>query len=255
MKKLLKIFGVLIVLLIVGVVCVFFFLGTIVKRGVEKVGPRVTKTEVKLDGATLSLFSGSGELKGFVVGNPEGFKSPSIIRVGTMGVQVVPKSVMSDKVVVHSVKVIAPEITLEGDLSGNNLSKLLENIKGSSEKDKQATTKQEKSSQKKLQVDDFLITGAKVQATMGVLGNTASGTVTVPDIHLTKLGEGENGITAAELSEKIVSALLQQTLQAVATQSGNLGKVLSGSIKGGGTGAVQNIENLTKGVGDLFKKK
>src|SRR5215216_3176120 len=158
MKKIIKILGGLIVLVIIAVVCVFFFLGTIVKSGVEKAGPRVTKTSVKLDSATLSLFSGSGELKGFVVANPEGFKSPSIINVGTMAVQVEPRSVMSDKVVVHSVKVIAPEITLEGDLTGNNLSKLLDNIKGSSEKDKRATKKEEKSSQKKLQVDDFLIT-------------------------------------------------------------------------------------------------
>ena len=104
-------------------------------------------------------------------------------------------------------------------------------------------------------MDDFLITGAKVQANVSMLGGAASGTVIVPDIHLMSLGQGENGITAAELSEKIVAALLQQTLQAVATQSGNLGKVLSGGIKSGGTGAVQNIENVTKGVGDLFKKK
>jgi uncharacterized protein involved in outer membrane biogenesis len=254
MKKMIKILGVLIVLVIVAVVGVFFFLGTIVKSGVEKAGPRVTKTDVKLNSASLSLFSGSGELKGFVVGNPEGFKSPSIIKVGTMSVQVEPKSVMSDKVVIHSVKVVAPEITLEGDLSGNNLSKLLDNIKGSSEKDKQTTKKEEKSSQKKLQVDDFLISGAKVQATTSLLGG-ASGAVTIPDIHLSNLGQGENGITAAELAEKVVSVLLQNTLQAVTQQAGNVGKVLTEGIKGGGTGAVQNIEKATKGIGDIFKKK
>ena len=247
MKKIIKIIGVLVALLIVGVICVFFFLGSIVKKGVEKVGPRVTKTEVKLDGATLSLFSGSGELKGFLIGNPEGFKSPSAIKVGSVGLQVQPGSVMSDKVVVRSVKVIAPEITLEGDLSGNNLSKLLDNIKGSADKDKQATTKDEKSSKKKLQVDDFLISGAKVQATTSLLGG-ASGSITVPDIHLTNLGQGENGITAAELSEKVFSELVKSTLQAVAEKGANLGKFA-------GTNAVQGVERATKGIGDFFKKK
>src|SRR6185503_5941002 len=216
MKKVIKIIGILIALVIVAVVCVFFFLGTIVKKGVEKAGPRVTKTEVKLDGATLSLFSGSGELKGFLVGNPEGFKSPAAIKVGSTAVQVQPGSVMSDKVVVHSVKVLAPEITFEVNLSGNNLSKLLDNIKGSAEKDKQATTKEEKSSSKKLQVDDFLITGAKVQGSAAVLGAGWSGSVTIPDIHLTNLGQGENGITAAELSEKVFAVLVENALKAVA---------------------------------------
>jgi hypothetical protein len=254
MKKIIKILGVLIVLLVVAVVSVFFFLGSIVKSGVEKVGPRVTKTDVKLDGATLSLFSGSGELKGFVVANPEGFKSPSIIKVGSMGLEVQPGSVMSDKIVVRSVKVVSPEITLEGDLTGNNLSKLLDNIKGSSEKDKQATNKEEKSSQKKLQVDDFLISGAKVQATTSLLGG-GSGEITIPDIHLTNLGQGENGITAAELSEKVVGALLEATLQALTQQGGKLGRAVTEGLKGGGTNAAQNIEGITKGVGDLFKKK
>ena len=216
MKKVIKIIGVLIALAVVGVICVFFFLGSIVKKGVETVGPKVTKTEVKLDGATLSLFSGSGELKGFLVGNPEGFKSPAAIKVGSTAVQVQPGSVMSSKVVVRSVKLVAPEITLEATLSGNNLTKLLDNIKGSAEKDKQATTKKEQSSSKKLQVDDFLITGAKVQGSaMGW-----SGTVPIPDIHLTNLGQGENGITAAELSEKVFAELVQSTLKAVAEKGG-----------------------------------
>src|SRR3954466_3164787 len=119
MKTLLKIVVGLVVLLILALVAGYFFLGTIVKSGVEKVGPRVTKTDVKLKGATLSVFSGSGELKGFVVGNPEGYKSPSAIQVGSMAVSVQPGSVMSDKIVVHSIKMVAPEITFEGTLGGN----------------------------------------------------------------------------------------------------------------------------------------
>src|SRR5436190_11097941 len=99
MKKVLKIIIALFVLLIVAVICVFFFLGGIVKKGVEKVGPRVTKTPVTLDAAVLSLFSGSGELKGFVVANPEGFKSSNAVQVGSVAVQVVPRSVLSDKVI------------------------------------------------------------------------------------------------------------------------------------------------------------
>src|SRR2546428_4088038 len=127
---------VLVVLVIAAVLAALYFLGTIVKKGVESAGPNITKTTVKLDGAKLSIFSGSGELKGFLVGNPEGFNSPSAVRVGSVGVDVQPGSVFSDKVVVRSVKVLAPEITFEGTLGGNNLSKLLANIRGTEEKDK-----------------------------------------------------------------------------------------------------------------------
>jgi len=254
MKTLFKVVAVLIILLLLVLAGSLYFLGTIVKTGVEKAGPKVTKTDVKLSSAKLSIFSGSGELKNFVIANPEGYKTPEAIKVGSVALSVQPRSVMSDKVVVHSVKVLAPEITFEGNLGGNNLNKLLDNIKGTSEKDKQATTKEERSSQKKLQVDDFLITGAKVHLATSLLGDR-SATLSIPEIHLTNLGQGSDGITAAQLAEKVFGELVQSTLAAVTQQVGNLGKGATDMLKGATTNAVPNVDKITKGVGDLFKKK
>jgi hypothetical protein len=63
MKKRLPIILVICVALVVVVaVAGFLFLGTIVKTGVEKVGPMITKVPITLDGATISVFSGSGQL-------------------------------------------------------------------------------------------------------------------------------------------------------------------------------------------------
>ncbi len=127
MKKLIvRVAVVLAVLLIVAVVASFFFLGAIVKKGVETVGPQITKTELKLDGAGLSILSGSGTLKGLFIGNPAGFKTESAIKVGAVSLGVKPGSIFSDKIHVTQVNVKAPEITFEGSLAGNNLSKLLE---------------------------------------------------------------------------------------------------------------------------------
>src|SRR2546429_3768049 len=138
MKKLIiRVVVVLLVLLVVAVGASIYFLGSIVKKGVETVGPQITGTEIKLDSATLSLLSGSGKLKGLLVGNPEGFKTESAIKVGSVSVGVVAGSVFSDKVHVKEVRVEAPEITFEGGLKGNNLSRLLDNVQaatGGSEK-------------------------------------------------------------------------------------------------------------------------
>src|SRR5205807_2960899 len=99
MKKLIvRMVLVLVVLLIVAVGVSIYFLGSIVKKGVETVGPQITKTEIRLDSATLSLLSGSGKLNGLFVGNPQGFKTESAIKVGSVRVAVAPASVFSDKV-------------------------------------------------------------------------------------------------------------------------------------------------------------
>src|SRR6187549_3776815 len=115
MKKLIiRILIGLVILLILAVVAVGLFLDGAVKKGVETVGPMLTKVDVKLDSVSLSILFGSGKIKGLVVGNPEGFKTPNAIKMGTARVSIAPGSVFSDKIVVKSIRVEAPEITYEG---------------------------------------------------------------------------------------------------------------------------------------------
>src|SRR5882762_2957092 len=89
---------VLIVLVLLAVLATHLFLDTAVKRGVETVGPKLTKTDVKLNSISLSLLSGSGKIKGFVLGNPQGFKTAAAINVGSASFAVEPRSLFGDKV-------------------------------------------------------------------------------------------------------------------------------------------------------------
>lgn len=243
MKKLIvRIVLVLVILLVLVAVGSFFFLGTIVKSGVEKVGPRVAKVPVKLDSATISLFSGSGTLKGFVIGNPEGYKTPEAMKLGSVSLSIAPGSVLKEKKHIRSIKVEGPEITYETDLKGSNLGKLLDNVGGSAEQDKKAPTKDQQTSKTKLQVDEFILTGAKVHVNASMLG---SGTVPLPEIRLKDLGQGPEGITPAELSKKVLAVILDETVKAVAANTLKLkegGKAL-------GTGAIDEVK---KGAGSLL---
>ena len=54
---------VLLVLMVVAVVVVGFFLGTIVKTGMETVGPKITQVSIKVDAVNLSLLTGSARSK------------------------------------------------------------------------------------------------------------------------------------------------------------------------------------------------
>jgi len=110
---------------------------------------------------------------------------------------VAPRSVFSDKVHVKEVRVESPEITFEGGLKGNNLSRLLDNVQAATgSSDKPGATAKEKSSSKKLQVDDFVLSGGKINLSVdaGPLGGK-SATVLLPEIRLTNLGSGPDGIT------------------------------------------------------------
>jgi hypothetical protein len=249
MKKLIvRIFLGLVILLVLVVLGSLVFLGPIVKRGVEKVGPMVTKTSVKLDSATLSLLGGSGTLKGLVIGNPEGYKTPEAMKLGSVSLSIAPGSVLKEKKHIRSIKVEGPEITYETDLKGSNLGKLLDNVGGSAEQDKKAPTKDQQTTKTKLQVDEFVLTGAKVHVNASMLG---SGTVPLPEIRLKDLGQGPDGITPAELSKKVLSAILDETVKAVAANAMKLkegGKAL-------GTGAIDEVKKGAGGLLDSLKKK
>ena len=249
MKKLIvRIVLGLIILLVLVVAGSLLFLGPIVKRGVEKVGPMVTKTSVKLDSATLSLLGGSGTLKGFVIGNPEGYKTPEAMKLGSVSLSIAPGSVLKEKKHIRSIKVEGPEITYETDLRGSNLGKLLDNVSGSAEQDKKAPTKDQQTTKTKLQVDEFVLTGAKVHVNASMLG---SGTVPLPEIRLKDLGQGPDGITPAELSKRVLAVILDETVKAVAANAINLkegGKAL-------GTGAIDEVKKGAGGLLDSLKKK
>jgi uncharacterized protein involved in outer membrane biogenesis len=251
----------LVVLLVLAVLAVSLFLDKAVKSGVETFGPRLTKVDVTLDSVHLSLFSGSGSIKGLVVGNPQGFKSPSAIRVGTASLSLEPRSVLSDKIIIRSVTVQGPEITFETDLRNSNLKKLLANVQestggGAKEPAKPQEPGQPKEAKpaKKLQVDDFLISGGKVHVAVTALGGQ-SATIPLPDIHLQSLGAGPEGITPAELAKRVLEAIEKGATQAAAGTVTDIGKGALYLTKGAANTGTNAVESGIKGIGDLFKKK
>lgn len=252
MKKILiRILIVLVILVVLAVVAVGFFLDGAIKKGVETIGPQLTKVDIKLDSVSLSILSGSGKIKGLVVGNPEGFKTANAIKVGTASVSVAPGSVLSDKIVIKSIRVEAPEITYEGGLlGGDNLHKILDNVTAAAGGGSTSTNASGKPA-KKLQVDDFLITGAKVNVSLKGTGGFAA-PIPLPEIHLSNLGQGPEGITAAELTKRILSVVTADVAKAAVKVVSDVGK---GTVDAAGKTATESVGKASKGVTDLFKKK
>jgi uncharacterized protein involved in outer membrane biogenesis len=259
MKKLLiRILIALVVVVVIVVVAIGLFLDGAIKKGVERIGPQVTKVDVKLDGVSLSLLSGSGKVKGLVLGNPQGYQTPHAMSVGSTSVSVSPGSLLSDKIVVRSIRVESPEITFEGSLTGNNLSKILDNVNGTAASggtDKSAPKEDKEKAAKKMQVDDFLMTGAKLNVSMVGMGGK-SVPVVLPDIHFTDLGKGTDGITAAELTQRVLQEVVALATKAVAGYATEIAtKGATDLTKEAGKNATESVGKATKGVTDLFKKK
>jgi hypothetical protein len=258
MKKLfLGVVIVLVVLIVAAVIGVGLFLDSIVKMGMETVGPKITQVSIKVDAVNLSLLNGSARVKGFVVGNPEGYKTPQAISVGSAAVGVNPLTIFSDKIVVRSVRIEAPEITFEGGLGGNNLSKIMDNVNAVAKNGGPAATnttaKAGNEPGRKMEVDDFLITGAIVHVSLTGIGGREM-TLTLPDIHLTNLGTDRAGITATDLTRRVLGAITTATIKAVANATTDIGKVTGNLGKDAQKAVDQNVDKISRGIGGLLKK-
>lgn len=257
MKKILLfvLLGLIVVLVVAGLI-IGFSLDSLVRKAILTFGPQVTKVDVKLDSVNLSLFSGSGTLKGFVLGNPQGFKTPSAIQVGTATLSLQPRSVLAPKVIIRMIDVQGPEVTFETDLRNNNLSKILSNMEGPPSATPQPSQPTNESKPgKKLEVDDFRITGGKIHGvvTLPALGER-SATLPLPEIHLTDLGTNADGITAAELTQKVLAIVEKEAAKAVGNAVDEWRKNPEALNRALGTNTSNTINEATKGLNNLLKK-
>ena len=108
-----KIIGIVVVILVVLLVVAVMFAGSIIKSSVQEVGSMVTKCDISIEDVDLSIFRGKLTIDNLVVGNPEGFKTESVFKLGKVHVDLVPMSLFKDRIIINDIQVIAPEITYE----------------------------------------------------------------------------------------------------------------------------------------------
>lgn len=250
MKKLILL-GCALVLVVAAVV---FFglsnLGPIIKKAVNSYGPKITQTEVQLGDAGVSLFSGEVKLKHFLLGNPQGFKSPQAIKVGSIYVKLDEKSLTGNPIVIDKIEVVAPEITYEKAGRDDNFNALLRSVKQRSGSG-QSTGSAGKASGggdagggKKLLIRSLVIKEGRVNLTASVLaGQTVS--AELPFIEMKDVGGQKDGVTPAKAFNLILAALYEQM------QSPDVTAALSKGLEGLGI-TVKGVS--VKGLDEKSKK-
>lgn len=233
MKTLLKLslLG-LLVLLIAGYFVVAYSMGSVVKAGMNQVGPRVTQSKVELAGAMISPLTGSGTLSGLAVGNPKGWSDRNAFFLGKVSINLEPMSLFSDTIVINEITIDQPEFLYETKLISSNIKDLLKNIEQYTGAKKEAGTEKE-GPPKKFILKKFRLTNGK--ATLGV--GTAALPVALPPISLDNLGVDAGGITAGQMAGEIMKSVLGDIVAATASNT-----------------SLEKTKEAAKQAGDAIKK-
>lgn len=253
MKWIIRIVVVLLVLVAALLWFAFSQMDRLVKTGIETATPPVVLTAVTVGEVKLSPFSGSGIIENFVIANPEGFSGPYALRIGKADVALDTSASNPEKIVLKHVHIIDPEIHLEMGLQGTNLKQIAKNAetfamgeaRPRANAAAQAAPGAPAEKALKLQINELLIRGARVSAGTSLVQG-AKAEATLPEIRLSDIGSGPEGISPAALTAKVLSVLSTEAAKHGA--SGSLKNLLNGGDSGGGTGGLKD------GMKKLFGK-
>lgn len=221
MKKLFIIGGVVVAVLVVGVLVLVGKINPIVKGGVEKTGPVILKAPVTLDSVNISFFSGSGELKGFTVGNPAGYKTAHAFSMDRLKIDLDVKSVTSEKIHIKNIIINSPSIIFEGSFGKSNLSQLQANAAEFSGAGDGGKKEDSSGGSKKMIVDHVIIDNGSISVSMKVLQGQKL-TVPLPRIELNDIGK-EKDANISDVMGEILAAVNKAVVPAVQSGIGDLG--------------------------------
>ena len=252
--KAFKVIGILL-LLIVGLLAaggyyLYSNLNSLVKEGVETVGPQVTGTNVKLNSVDIALKDARAQFKGFSVANPAGFTTDNAFSFEDIVFDIDPSSLQTDVIVIDEMRISGVSITAEQKGLDPNLQALLrqinENVGGGSTQQEQAA---EESAGKeiKLAIKKLVFSDNKVNLVTEKYGDYV---LEMPIIESVNLGSASNGLTPAQMGKAIVDPLIKQAKK---TAEKRLKKLAEENIKDKAEAKMQ--EKLDSALDDDAKEK
>lgn len=244
MKKIL----IIIPVIIIGIVLALSFsLNSILRSGIETIGPEALGADVKLQDLDISLLNGKGQLKGLFIGNPKGFKTESAFQLAEVRLSLDVKSVFSDKIVINEIFIDGPDITYEKGMKGDNIKALIKNIESFSGAEEKATqtgeSKESVKSETKVQINNFIVKNGKINMSMSALkGEELS--LKLPDIHMKDIGKGKDGATVSEALGEVFAVINKNIVKSTAGSFKDISSTIEKNVGGNVGESVNKLKGL-----------
>ena len=247
-----------------------FGLGFVVRHGVQTVGSGILGCDISVRHCSLRLLTGVADLRGVVVGPPEGFDA-NLFEMDRLHAEFSPLSAFGPGPF-HLSEIAVTNVLVTYELKGldSNVSAVLDKL-GAGDKPEEEMTEEEAEEKeeeekkeeavadetedgKKLVIDHFVFSGAKVRA---AFWDGKGIKPPLPTIELTDLGAQSGGMTALEATASIMGSIGRGVIGLVADLGGAVvdaaaavgGAVADGAVAVGGAVA-DGAEAVGDAVGD-----
>ena len=192
--------------------------GSLIKTAVETYGPKYLGVDVRLGSADISLTEGTGELRGLVIGNPDGFDGPHAFSLGAIKLGLDPLGQSESLIRLRTIEIDAADLAMIARGTDTNLQALMANLDSDSTSEA-APAEESAGPEPKIVIENFAFTNARTSLSSDILGDKA---VDIPDIQLTGIGEKSQGVTIREALQQLLSPIVRASTEALAKESLNV---------------------------------
>ncbi|MES9885070.1 MAG: hypothetical protein ABW185_29865 [Sedimenticola sp.] len=249
MKKL--IIGVVALIILIGATLLLFVgsLDSIVQAAIEEVGTKTTKSQVKVNGVSISLSDAQGTLKGLSVANPAGFSSNKALSLGQIKLKLDAESLASDTIRIKEIVIDQPFINYEFGKGGSNFDVIKKSVAGEGGSD---TSDSAGSASPKLIIDNLYINDGTIAVTSALTGGKPLSAV-LPKIHLKDIGKRSGGASAEEVAQQLLASLTKGIGSAVGKL--DLGKLkdVGAALKEKAGGSTEKVKESLGEAGEKLK--
>lgn len=199
----------LFIVVFVGFLGLTFTIDSIVKSNIEQIGTKMTGTPVKVDGVSISPFSGQGTVSGFRVANPDGYAQDFALTVNNLFIELDLMSLLSNEVIVHEILLTGSSVFVEQKLTENNIREIMNHVN---------SVEPGETTDSGLIIEYFLLEDGTVDLYTEV-GGERSARVDISRIELRDLGSADGQEATEDVIRQIAEQVSEESLRA-AVQSG-----------------------------------
>ena len=226
------------VLLLIGVlgglalVLVVMSVSTLVKNGIETMGPKVLGVPVTLEDVDIDLVSVrtvQAGLTRLIIENPKGYKTHSAVSLPHVRAQFNWNSVLTETVLVEEVLIVEPVITFEWSLRrGSNLSRIQENVQRNTQSGPDDNVKEKTETREKKGDSETTVSIKKVAVKDAIINVSLIGgpnqVIQLPldDFELRDIGNPSEGTTFSNALAVIFNELIHRAILRAVKKTGML---------------------------------
>ncbi len=247
--------GLVIVLAVLAIVALFF-LGPLVKKTVNTLGPKLLGVPVSVQQVAIRPLSGSLRLEGMMIGNPEGYSQDALFALKEVRVKIDIASLPGNgPIVIRELAIIEPQVAYEVAGGKSNLETLTAKLAKAEKTPAPQPAQKDKKAPRKVIIDLLEFRDGQVSYRSNLtLGKAVP--LPLPDLRLTAIGRDQGGIKAVDAVNKVLGELLNlvgTVVAQVGTAVLDTGKAAVGAGKDVVVGGAEKVKEAGAAVKGLFK--